>query len=111
MLNFQSAQVYHLGLKDVKLLIQCLITALQPVNILQRPLVLGLQVAMQRVQPVQLGLELEAQLDLLLVRSNILVDFLLQLDPQLNLLVKALFKFAVLALHLVHAHFQLRVCF
>ena len=58
------------------------------------------------MQPVQLGFKLEAKLYLLLVRSNILVDFLLQLDPQLNLLIKALFKFAVLALHLVHAHFQ-----
>ena len=41
------------------------------------------------------------------MRPYVLVDFLLQLNPELYFLIKALFKFAILTLHVVNGHFEL----
>ena len=37
----------------------------------------------------------------------VLVDFLLQLNPELYLFIKALFKLAILSLHVINGHFEL----
>ena len=41
------------------------------------------------------------------MRPNVLVDFILQLNPELYFFIKALFKFAILTLHVVNGHFEL----
>ena len=41
------------------------------------------------------------------MRPYVLVNFLLQLNPELYFLIKALFKFTILSLHVVNSYFEL----
>ena len=41
------------------------------------------------------------------MRPYVLVDFILQLNPELYFFIKALFKLAILTLHVVNGHFEL----
>ena len=105
-LDLERTQTDDFRFNLVILFLNGLAGQVQAVDVVEGALVLRLQVAMQRVEPVQFRLELQTQLNLLLVRPNVLVDLFLEFYPKLHLVFKALANVAVRLLKLVKLKLQ-----
>ena len=105
-LDLERTQTDNFRFNLVILFLNGLAGQVQAVDVVESALVLRLQVAMQRVEPVQFRLELQTQLNLLLVRPNVLVNLFLEFYPKLHLVFKALANVAVRLLKLVKLKLQ-----